>query len=297
MIETFFLQCQVQAETNNWFLDKLLPSFIGAATALLVFFLTSKRDRNKEQSKKDDERGDKMSYLKNLLTNVVTLTEHQSKNLDEHIEKVKTNDIDFHLMTFIPLTDFIRAIETLSKEDCFIAFNQYYKDKFDTTKIFEKALSNIDFLHAEFMEVPEILKKAQQFDYERKLQYKDTVDKTISLVGNLLFSVRRNIRPPFDLLDKLFLEFMEGLKNHSDLNYYHHKFVLPINDLFVDYLSDSNNSVSQEILTIAENSRNANQLYNTIKLSNREVGLDMTQINDLVKYIICIRLSYTIYIA
>ena len=114
MIETFFLQCQVQSATSNWFLDKLLPSFIGAATALLVFFLTSRRDRNKERRKKDDERGDKMSYLRNLLTNVVKLTEHQSQNLEEHIAKVKANDVDFHLMTFVPLTDFVRAIDTLS---------------------------------------------------------------------------------------------------------------------------------------------------------------------------------------
>ncbi len=283
MIETFFLQCQVQAATSNWFLDKLLPSFIGAATALLVFFLTSRRDRNKERRKKDDERGDKMSYLKNLLTNVLKLTEHQSQNLEEHIAKVKANDVDFHLMTFVPLTDFVRAIDTLSKEDYFIAFNRFYKDKFDTTKKFERVLSNIDFLHAEFMEVPEILRKAQQFDYERKLQYKENVDKTISLVGNLLFSVRRSMRPPFDLLDSLFLEFMEGLKNHADLNYYNDKFVVPINDFFVNYLSDSSNSVSQEILTIAENSRNAKQLYNIIKSSNKEVGSDMTQINELVK--------------
>jgi hypothetical protein len=217
------------------------------------------------------------------VTNVIKLTENQSQNLEEHIEKVKANNVDFHLMTFVPLTDVVRAIDTLSKEDYFIAFNLYYKHKFDTTKKFERILSNIDFLHAEFMEVPEILRKAQQFDYERKLQYKENVDKTISLVGSLLFSVRRNMRPPFDLLDSLFLEFMEGLKNHADINYYNDKFVVPINDFFVNYLTDSNNSISQEILTIAENSRNAKQLYNIIKSSNKEVGLDMTQINGLVK--------------
>jgi hypothetical protein len=283
MIETFFLQCQAQVATSNWFLDKLLPSFIGAATALLVFYLTSRRDRNKERKTKDDERGDKISYLKNLVTNVIKLTKDQSQHLEEHIEKVKANDVDFHLMTFVPLTDVVRAIDTLSKEDYFIAFNRYYKDKFDTTKKFERILSNIDFLHAEFMEVPEILRKAQQFDYERKLQYKENVDKTISLVGNLLFSVRRNMRPPFDLLDSLFLEFMEGLKNNADINYYNDKFVVPINDFFVNYLSNSNNSVSPEILTVAENSRNAKQLYNIIKSSNKEVGSDMTQINELVK--------------
>ena len=284
MIKIFILQCQLlPTPTNsNWFLEKLLPSFIGSATALLVFYLTTRRDKGKEKKKKDEERSDKMSYLKNLLTNVIKLTEQQSNNLQEHIDKVKVNDIDFQLMTFVPLTDFVRAIETLSKEDYFIGFNKFYKDKFDTTKQFERILSNIDFLHSQFLEVPQILKKSQDFDYERKMQYKENVDKTISLVGNLLFAVRRHMQAPWDKVDNIFLGFMEGLKNHTDLSYYHHQFVTPINDFFVDYLSDSNNSVSQEILIIAENSRNAKQMYNIIKSSNREVSTDIEQIKDSV---------------
>jgi hypothetical protein len=117
MIETFLLQCQAQVAASNWFLDKLLPAFIGSATALLVFFLTSRRDRNKERRKKDDERTDKINYLKNLLTNVIKLTTQQKENLHDYIEKVKANNVDFQLMTYVPLTDFVRAIDALSKED------------------------------------------------------------------------------------------------------------------------------------------------------------------------------------
>jgi len=282
MIEIFILKVQSQVTNSNWFFDKLMPSFIGAATALFVFFLTSRRDRNKERRIKDEELDNKISYLNNLLSNVIKLTKQQSENLQSHVNKVKENDVDFNLMTFVPLTDFVRAIETFSKEDYFIAFNRYYKDKFDTTKKFGRILSNIDFLHAEFMEVPEILKKSLHFDNERKLQYKENVDKTISLIGNLLYSIRGHMEPPFEILDTIFLEFMEGLINHADINYYNDKFVLPINDFFVNYLSDSDNYISQVILSIAENSRNAKQLYNDIKASNREVGSTITQIKELV---------------
>jgi hypothetical protein len=90
------------------------------------------------------------------------------------------------------------------------------------------------------------------------------------------------MRPPFDALDKIFLEFMEGLKNHADVNYYNHNFIVPVNDFFVTYLSNSNNSVGQEILTIAENSRNAKGLYSFIKVSNQELSTDMTQIKGFV---------------
>jgi len=284
MIEFFILQCQAQTTASSSFLEKLLPSFVGTATALLVFYLTTIRDKNKEKTKKDEERTDKMSYLKNLLSNVIKLTKQQIENVQEYINKVEENDLDFHLMTLVPLTDYNRAIDTLSKDEYFISFNRFYKEKFDTTKKYERILSNIDYLNAEFIQITEMLKKSQQFDYERKLQFKETVDKTISLVGNFLLSIRQNLHPPFHILDQRFLSFMEGLKDHSDIQYYHDEFIIPINDFCVNYLSVPGNPQIPEILLIAENSRNSKQFFQIIKDSNKETGTDLTKIKQsLVK--------------
>lgn len=285
MIHFFLLQCQQSAPTNsNWLLDKLLPSLIGAGTALLVFYLTTKRDKKKEQKKKEDDRADKVIYLKSLLDNIINVTKQQRDNLVSHIEKVRQNSVDFQLMTFVPLTDFTRAIETLSKEDYYSAFNKFYKEKINSSKTYNSIISNVDYLHAQFVEVPEILRKSQQFDYERKLQYKELVDKTINMTGNILFQLRQNMPPVFQAMDNILLEFMEGLQNHTDITYYNNEFVIKMNDFLVAYMLTPGVQVPNEILILAENTRNAKQLYSIIIKSNLEVADDIENINKLVNH-------------
>ena len=283
MIEIFFLQCQnISSTTSSWIVEKILPSLIGTGTALFVFYLTTRRDKNKEEKKKDEERGDKVTYLKSLLDNVINVTTQQRTNLNNHIEKIKQNTVDFHLMTFVPLTDFKRATETLSKEDYFTAFNKFYRDKLDTTKVYNSLLSNIDYLNAQFVEVPEILKRSQQFDYERKLQYKELVDKTINMTGTILLRESANMQPIFQQMDKILLDFMTNLKDHSDITYYNNEFSIKMNDLLVSYMLTPGVTTSDEIRLLAENTRNANQLFSIINKSNLMVADDIEEIEKLV---------------
>jgi hypothetical protein len=283
MIEIFFLQCQnLNATNSNWIVDKILPSLIGTGTALFVFYLTTRRDKNKEEKKMDEERGDKVTYLKSLLDNIINVTTQQTKNLSEHIEKIKQNTVDFQLMTFVPLTDFKRAIETLSKEEYFTAFNKFYREKINTTKVYNSLISNIDYLNAQFVEVPEILRKSQQFDYERKLQYKELVDKTINMTGTILLKESANMSPFFQQMDKILLDFMTNLKDHSDITYYNNEFSIKMNDFIVSYMLTPGVTASDEIMLLAENTRNANQLFGIINKSNLMVADDIEEIKKLV---------------
>lgn len=70
-----------------------------------------------------------------MLDNIIHATTQQRDNLNYHLEKIKQNPVEFQLMSFVTLTDFKRAVETLSKEEYFTAFNKIYREKIDSTKI------------------------------------------------------------------------------------------------------------------------------------------------------------------
>lgn len=285
MLQFFLLQCKLLSDSaSSWLLDKLLPSLIGSGTALLVFYLTTKRDKNKEAKKKSDERTDKVIYLKSLLDSLLTVAKQQSDNLNSHVLKVRNNSVDFQFMSFVPLTDFIRAIETLSKEEYYSAFNKFYKEKIDSAKTYNSILSNIDYLHAQFVEVPEMLKKSQQFDYERKMQYKELVDRTLNMTGAILFNLRENMPTIFQAMDNIHLDFMTGLKDHSDLTYYNSDFVIKMNDFLVNYMLTPGQQVPNEIMVLSENTRNAKQLYDIIIKSNLEVADDIESIKKQIDH-------------
>ena len=268
------------AFANTWALDSIIPSFIGSATALVVFYLSTRTDRNVEKRKKNEEQSDKIHYLKSLIKNVLRVTEQQIRYTKEYNSKILEKDTELALMTFLPLTAFVRATDALSKEDYFKAFNIHYKNKFDTIQTFEGICSNIDFIHANLQEIPNILERLMKSDYEQKVKYQGMIDKIISLLGILLVTVRRNMRPPFELLEGDYLKFVEGLKDYTNISYYHEALVIPVNNFFVDYLSNPTNPISDEILSISELSRNTKQLFDVIKKSNQDVKKQFDEIID-----------------
>jgi hypothetical protein len=138
-------------------------------------------------------------------------------------------------------------------------------------------------LHAQFIEIKEILRKSQQFDDERKTQYKEYIDKLVSEITTISISINRNPSSPISGLNQIFYEFMKNLNDPADISYYNDKFVKRVNSFLIAYLTTPTNPMSQNILTTAEYSRNAKQLFDLIKKSNAEVGNDMSQIKEAVE--------------
>ena len=285
MLDFFLLQASPVTANSNWFLDKLLPSLIGSGTALLVFYLTTRRDRSKEQKKRQDEREDRISYLKSLLNSIVQVATLQRDNLANYVRKITDNPVDFHLLTSVPLTDFVRAIEVLNKEDYYSAFNKHYKNKINAPFTFNRIISNVDYLHVQFLAVQDMLKKSQQFDYKRKLLYKTIVDRAINTTGNLLIQRKESMPPIFKQMDEILFQFMQGLTDPSNLPYHDKKFVVKMDELLVSYLLSAKETPN-ELLVLEADTREAKGLFQTIIKANLLVADDINEIYKQVRSVL-----------
>lgn len=271
------------AGSGNYIIDKVLPSLIGTGSALLIFYLTTKRDRNKEQKDKLEEREDKITYLKSLVDNIIVVTTQQRDHLSKHVRKIRENNVDFQLMTFVPLTDFNRAIEILNKEEYYLSYSKYFKEKIDTAKTFNALQANIEYLDAQFFEIKEILRKSQQFDHERKEHFKELIDKSMSITGDILLQNKDDMPQIFKDIDEILLNFLTGLQDNSDISYYYNEFAIKMNGLLVDHILTPGTKVSNEIRALSENIRNAIQLFEFIKKSNSAVATDIDDIRNQVE--------------
>jgi hypothetical protein len=88
--------------------------------------------------------------------------------------------------------------------------------------------------------------------------------------------------PFYQQMDNILLDFITNLNDDSDITYYNNEFSIKLNSFLVNHMLTPGITVSDEIRLLAENTRNANQLFNIIKKSNLILAGDIIEINTLV---------------
>lgn len=281
-----------------WDLSKniFLPILIASGAAYMAYFIFVKetdRDKEKENGKQAQARHDKLLYFSALIKSVLHNSVQQKNNLQELIKKIEKDNIEFHLMTQIPLYDHKRIVETLDLENYLLSYTNYYiENREASVKEFKGIMSSIDFLYDQFMQIIDQRLKSQTFDHERKQNVQEIFERSHKALGILMVVFERRD----DKYSKEFFEIFQTFNenhpgNNYDLTYYNNSFFSPFNKFCISFLSDEH-VISQPILDLANGSRNGMQVYNQIKSENDTAKEDLTTqlqlidqtISELEKY-------------
>ena len=185
--------------TDKEFLQNFLSTLIGSGTALLVFYLTIRNEKKKSTELREQETENRMRNFDNLVSSSISHAEGTIQNLNEIITLYNTNNLDFQLLRFAPNKSFERLDELLKNEDYFQSFVQKYGySKVDT---FNKISLEIDYFNMQINELWKMFEKAQNFDYERKVKFKNMSSNILNLLAKL--TIRTDNGIPAEDLEKL----------------------------------------------------------------------------------------------
>ena len=149
-------------------------------------------------------------------------------------------------------------------------------------KIYNKLLSNIDYLHAYFIEIPKIAERAVKSDEDKKGKLKLMVDEAITNTGQFLNSDdgRDSI---FNDMETILTSFLTNLINNSDSSYYINNFIIPLHQFTLEYINLHHSKSIKEVLRLAELCRNARQLFNFIGKENLLLAVGLKSDIDLIQ--------------
>jgi hypothetical protein len=252
--------------------DFCLPLLLGGLAAYMAYFIfikETKRDKANEQTRKDEERNDKLIFFSALVESALRTSVQQKNNIKEQIRDIRKNNVEFHLMTQVPLYDLKRITEVLDLEDYLLSYtNHYHKDRKSSVKEFKNLIACTDFLHDIFKQIIDQLQKGQVFDTNRKSRYQDIYANAHNLLGKLMIGFERFDPESHTEIIKLLETFS---KNHPgqnfDIIFYQKHFFIPFNDFCTKYLSEGRR-VTQEILDLAVFTRDGKQLFDEIRSQN-----------------------------
>ncbi len=243
--------------TDKEFLQNFLSTLIGSGTALLVFYLTIRNEKKKSTELREQETENRMRNFDNLVSSSISHAEGTIQNLNEIITLYNTNNLDFQLLRFAPNKSFERLDELLKNEDYFQSFVQKYGySKVDT---FNKISLEIDYFNMQINELWKMFEKAQNFDYERKVKFKNMSSNILNLLAKL--TIRTDNGIPAEDLEKLnthlynFHQLSEENKTLKDLYDFNR---LILNDVLIKHYKNLN------VTDILEQIRESSILFDEI---------------------------------
>ena len=243
--------------TESEFFQNFLSTLIGSGTALLVFYLTLRNDKKKSDKQEKQETENRMRNFDNLITSSISHADGTIKNLSEMISNYENNKFDFQLLRFAPNKSFERLDELLKNEKYFQSYVQKYG--VDNIDRYNKISLEIDYFHMQINELWKTIEKAQNFDYERKMKFKEMSSLILNSLAKLTIRIDTGINEiDIDKLSTLLYNFHQ--KNNENLTlidlYEFNRKVL--NEVLINYYKNLN------ITDILENIRESSILFDEI---------------------------------
>ncbi|MDP3393082.1 hypothetical protein [Sediminibacterium sp.] len=259
--------------------DFLLPLVLGVFAGYMAYYIfvkETKRDRVNDEAKKAEERSDKLKYFSALVESALRTSIQQKNNLKNQIKAIRQNNVEFQLMTQVPLYDLKRISEELNLEDYLLAYtNIYSQDRTASVKEFKNTIAAIDYLYDVFQHIIIQLKDSQMYDYQRKKKLQEIYENGWNLSGRLMLYFQRNDPQSYSEFLQLYQNFMQNHQGDNyDLQFYNDFFFVPFNDFCTTYMAD-NRRIIPEILELGIFTRDGKQSFNQVKSENDIVKNDL----------------------
>lgn len=278
--DTLFIatkQSDTQATGNSLIDSNVLAAIIGALATLLctVFW---ERFRGLIDARK--ERRKKLVYFASLIKPIVIYSDKQATDIKAFSDAIQANPLEFPLLTYSPKSAIEKVVNKIEEEPFFSAFTTFYKPYSSSVRNFKAITSLIEYQNLQLDQVLDMVKTSQQFDYDRKMEFKKYFGAVTELAANSI--ANQSLQKSsgfFALLDGCLVKYLTHRSSPSDLKFAYETFVEPVKLGIIE-------NKYYEIplgLEIANNLQNATFVYHDILLQMDTLREDITTIAKAYK--------------
>jgi hypothetical protein len=271
--------CYVEVTKDSssfWSLDlfkAIFTPFVGTLTALGVFYLTSRRDRRKEEAKKANDSRNRAKYISNLLNDTIKTTQKQTMSLYEFLPKLQTDFTNYHPIPRIVNSNLDRLIRVLGDEISFTSITKVdIGDSIDEKiEVYNKLVSKVDFVDAILTNLMSVAQNKTRQKAIDDLEIQTATDG-ILVHSNTIMLELQNSESPTDLEQEFvkgFIEIDKALRSQTEqgISTFHNYLVLPAN-AFINRFYSNNFRKIEQLQLLARAIDQSRRLYSQMKVNN-----------------------------
>ena len=267
-------------------LIQIVASLIGAGSAILVFWLGLKNEREKEAKQKLEITHDKLRYVNYLLNGTLIDIRSQVKKIEQFIDEQSENLSKFVHYNINLKSDVERIVNNINQEDYFLAYVRVINDDnitilFYISELLDKAVEKV---------LKDIGSSAEH-DYKLKLDFKTLIDNLVDNMSRYLLELKKvenyiKYEDLYHILNESILSYIEIVDKEPD-NFLKIRdfFIVPLmpklltfRDIveihtIVDIASKANKSLTPIL-------RNKEDLINDLKLTREDIDYLLEKFNQ-----------------
>ncbi|WP_028666475.1 hypothetical protein [Runella zeae] len=107
----------------------LIGGFIGAGSAIWLYYRSIKKDKEKEIEVQLEFEKNKLRYLQHLIGRSISTIEHLIKGLDKFIQTIEEDNITFPELISAPLHDLERIVHRINQEEHYHSYLNQLKNR------------------------------------------------------------------------------------------------------------------------------------------------------------------------
>lgn len=275
----FFTYLKVQDSLlYNCLKDFILPIIIaisGAYFAYYYFVKQNRIDKEKDETKKNEERINKLFYFTIIVEYALENSLEQLNNLKNLIEQTSKSPIELVLMVQSPMHNLKIITDVLNLEEYLIAYTNYYPENRKASVIqFKNIFNSFTMLDGMFKQIPLELQEKYNIEIDGKKRIADIVPKVIDLLSIVLEEFRTNEIESFNELMKQIHPYMSPNISQlasPDLIGLNNTLMLPISNFCDNYNFVKQNKMSDNHVELGLLTSECVSIYNTIIDKTKEL--------------------------
>jgi hypothetical protein len=272
-------------ESSFWV--SLSGSFIGTATALLVFFLESRRERNRVRSKKKENYRNGLLYFKLLLKGIVRSVNSQAEAYKDHAEEIINNPFQVIALKISTTHDIDRILNKSDLERLLQSYLQEYGSGIENIKEFKDIISCLDYLDST---ISEILQKQTLYSKtleDNLLRYKELSEENVlKKAVELITYIQQNNSDYendklYNTINNIVADFYKNISKPFTFTKFQTSLIQPLTESIIkDFRKNT------QAMMIADDCRKATWVYQDIIFKGKGIAVFLSKYHEDIIFVL-----------
>ena len=247
--------------------DFILPILIACFAGYMVYWAfvrETRRDNSNEQTRKNQEREDKLFYFSALIKSCTDIAIKQKGFIEELIKKIDKNKVNLNPLSKVVWDDLKRVSQNLTLEEYLLAYVEYYEgDRKISVKEFKTIVGSIDLFYEIFTELRNVIERILKVTYTEKLEIQNIQNNCFLLLDKFNIYLFVNERDQYHEIQQIMKPFEEKNSKEDakhDLEYFYADFFIPLAQFTHKYIGRLTSNFSQ-IFELHHYARRGKELF------------------------------------
>jgi hypothetical protein len=263
----------------------VIGPIIGAVVSTLIWLLTYRKDRKKDQRDKQTLNLQRVGYLRHLSKSALHSLSPQVTYITEFATEIGKNPYEVGMLKMSIFSDLNRIVNKLDLEQHYHSYLIFCGSADKNGEKFRKLIAAFDYANKQVEEIPVVMESAKSYYYERVKSYQQKSD----IVENHVLSlIQRNLTSEaiffkqLSNLRKSFGELRAKSNVSNGLEFHHDNYIQELKKLCGEFVKED--IVLIQILALT---KEMSLLVNEIKGNNLEFGKAMAAIGRKLNIVVC----------